>query len=410
MILATPKGDKFAAFDSSLPIPRASQWGGGLSWSGRMVDLESASGLPAFMRGLRLLSETPAGFPFSVYRGYDQDREPQPSAPQLKVLRRPTMDHTPFQVWSWTFASMLRGNAFLWKQKKPRGPVEGLHPVDPRLVAVKYDAGEVRFEIRERSGGPVKVTVGRDRILHIPGILLTHPCIGVSVVDAFRHSLGTQISRQEFEARWLANDGKPGVVLKHPENRTKEQRDEIREGYESRHAGASNAGRAAIVWGGWEIDSLGVTFEDAQFIETEKFSVQDIGRMLGIPSGFLNDAEAPGSESPEQENMRLLQFGLKPWMDRLEQALASDADLFPDPEFSVELDPSELLRADIKTRFDAYRLARQGGWITANEIRRREGYPEATGGDEIQVTPVGGAPNAPNAPAGEPEQEQPNDE
>jgi hypothetical protein len=83
-------------------------------------------------------------------------------------------------------------------------------------------------------------------------------------------------------------------------------------------------------------------------------------------------------------------------MLRIEQALTSDADLFPETDWCMEFDTSQFLRADIHTRWDAYRLGRQGGWITANEIRAKEGLPPADGGDEIQQTPVGGAANEPN--------------
>lgn len=408
MILKTPKGDVqyFAAFDSSTPIPRNSQWGSS-SFTGRTVGLNEAAGLPAFLRALRLLSETPAGFPIGVFRGYDADREPAKDAPQVKVLRHPSPDHSPFQVWDWVFKSMCRGNAYLWKVKNASGAVEYLYPVDPRVVTPKYEGGKATFEIRER--GQVKQIVGRETILHIPGILLEHPCIGVSLVDAFRNSLGTQVSRQEFEARYLVNNGKPGAVLKTEGSPSKEQRAEMREGFESRHSGSGNAGSLAMVWGGWDLSPWDLSLEDAQFIEAAKFSVQDIGRMTGIPSGFLNDPEAPGGDTPEQENMRFLQYGLKPWMDRLESGLASDKDLFPDDEMYPQLDPSELLRPDIKTRYEAYRLARQGGWITGNEIRRDEGRPDIEGGDELQQTPVGGAANPQKTPQGD-DQELPDNE
>jgi hypothetical protein len=130
-----------------------------------------------------------------------------------------------------------------------------------------------------------------------------------------------------------------------------------------------------LAWGGWDFDTLPINLQDAQFIEAKQYSVQDIGRMLGIPSGLLNDPNAPGGDSPEQENMRLLQHGVAPWMTRLEDALEADADLFPEPDWSVEMDDQGFLRADIQTRWNAYRLGRQGGWITANEVRAREGLP-----------------------------------
>ena len=151
-----------------------------------------------------------------------------------------------------------------------------------------------------------------------------------------------------------------------------------------------------MMWGGWSIDKLAVSLEDAQYVETQRFAVQDIARMTGVPSGML-DEPAGGKAAiatPEQEAMRFLTYGLSPWMVRFGQGLAADRDLFPEPDWNVGQDHSELLKADIKTRYEANRLARQGGWITANEIRATEGYPEIAGGDELQQTPVGGAPNA----------------
>jgi HK97 family phage portal protein len=136
-----------------------------------------------------------------------------------------------------------------------------------------------------------------------------------------------------------------------------------------------------------------ITMQDAQFIESKRFSVEDIARMLGVPAPLLDGGEQVRGETPEQQNMRFLKHGLMPWMERFEQGLEIDIDLFPEPDWEVEFDEQGFLRADIQTRWNAYRLGRQGGWITGNEIRALEGYEPIKGGDEIQQTPVGGAAN-----------------
>lgn len=388
MILKTARGDRemFAAFDSSVPIPRPGMHGGAVSYGGRRVGLDEAAGLPAFLRGVRLLAETVAMMPFAAsHRG-----RPRPEA--AAVLRRPLEGVSAFTVWSYAVASMVRGNAYLWKIPV-RGRVVGLQPVDPALVTPDYTGASPAFKIRERENGPVWRTVGRDRLIHIPGVLLTDPFVGVSVIEAHRNGLGAQLDRQEFEARYLANDGSPGVVLKNAGNTTPQQRAELRDSFESRHAGPSRAGRPAFLWGGWDIDRVGVSLSDAQFLETSRFQVQDVARMLGVPSGLLGEPSATTPEQVEQENARFLTYGLAPWMTRLEQGLLADPMLFDGPDWDLQLDAARLLRADDKTRFDGYRLARQGGWITANEIRALEGREPVEGGDEIQETPVGGAPN-----------------
>lgn len=403
MILKTSQGDRqmfSGPVDSSALIPPPSQWGGATSYSGKRVSLAEAVGLPAFMRGVRLICETAAGMPLHLSRGQGPTKRPQPDASQLAVLRRPNPDMTPFQVYSFTYASMLRGNALLWKVKV-RGEVVALYPLMPHLTTVKRKDGEVVYEIRKREHGPVVRTVTKADVIHIPGLVLFDPAIGVSLVEAHRHGIGQSLARQEFESRFLANDGIPGVVLKHDQNPTPQQRTEIREGYEARHRGPSNAGRPAVLWNGWTIDRLAVSLEDAQYIESQRFAVQDVARMTGVPAGMLEEPAGgkAATATPEQENMRFLTYGLSGWMTRLGQGLAADTDLFPEPDWNVEQDHSELLKADVKTRFDAYRLARQGGWITANEIRGPEGFPPIEGGDELQETPVGGAPNEGTPPA-----------
>ncbi len=394
MLLATGRGNRhveFSSFDSSLPIPRASQWGGQSSHAGQRVTFGSAAGLPAFLRGIRLLAETTAMMPLSVSRGYGPSAVAVPDAPQLGVLHNPNDDMTRFEVWSFVITSLLRGNAYLFKQYAGTR-VEALWPLSPALVRPCYERGKPpTFEFRPGPNAP-KVVLSDKEILHIPGLLIDDPNVGVSIVAAHRHSLGTMLARQEFEGRYIANDGAPSVVLKHPGTPPREQREEVRSGYEGRH-NARSAGRPAVIWGGWDITPLAVSQRDAQFIESMRYGVQDVARMLGIPADFLDGLEAPKTYSPEQDNTRLLRFGVSPWMSRLEQGLSHDRDLFPAADLNVKFDYSELLRADIKTRFEAYRLARQGGWITGNEIRRDEGRPDIDGGDVLQETPVGGAPN-----------------
>jgi HK97 family phage portal protein len=396
MILKTPFGDRemfSGAFDSSVPIPRPSQWGGALSYSGRRVTLSEAVGLPAFMRAIRLICETTAGMPMVVSQGQIPEKKVLPQADQLEVLRKPNLDMTPFQVWSFAYASLLRGNAYFWKVKV-RGKVVALYPLVPTLVRMKRNEGGITYEIRKLPGGPVIREVTKAEIIDIPGIVLEDPLVGVSLVEALRNGIGTSLARQEFEGRYLANDGQPGVVLKHPESPTLSQRNELRDSFESRHGGVGSAGRPAMMWGGWSIDRIAVSLSDAEFIAAQRFAVQDIARMTGVPSGMLDEPPLKSvATTPETENMRFLTYGLAPWQARLCQGLAADEDLFPGSDWNVEHNHDELLKPDMKTRYEGHRLSRQGGWRTPNEIRQAEGLEPIEGGDVLQETPVGGAPN-----------------
>lgn len=404
MILQTLHGGraKFTLFDSSVPIPRPSQWGSGFSYSGHRVSHVDAAGLPAFMRGTRLLAETIAMFPIEVCQGYGDEREVAPDAAQNKVLRQPNDRMTAFQAWCWAIASMLRGNAYLWKVKTKRRGVEQLWPLRPDLVTPRYlKDGSLVFDLRDRPLGPVSRTVTSSDLIHIPGILLEDPFVGVSIVGAHRHSLGTFLARQEFEGRYLANDGAPGVVIKTDADLKPDQRQELRDSWEAKHQGPANAGRPAILWGGASIDRIAVSLEDAQFVESQRYSVEEIGRMLGIPGGLLGSPVTPEAKNPEFDNLKFLTYGLQPWMVRLEQGLAADRDLFPDDSYCVELDPAVLMRTDVATTLEAAHKARQAGIATANELRPHMPFGLAgdhQDGDVLLATPVGGAPNLPSNP------------
>jgi HK97 family phage portal protein len=145
---------------------------------------------------------------------------------------------------------------------------------------------------------------------------------------------------------------------------------------------------------------LPLSAKDAQFVESASLSVREIGRMLGVPSGLLDDPEPGAKLAPEHENMRFLTYGIAPWQERIEQGLESDPDIVPDDSMCVEFDNRQLLRADLATRMNAAHAARQAGIATANELRPDFGLPgNHPDGNVLLATPVGGAPNEP-APSG----------
>lgn len=398
MILKS-RGKDYEAFAFEMPpIPRPSQWGSAVSYSGRNVVTSEAAGLPAFLRAVRLLSETTSQQPLRLYREVGEDREVVTGTPQVKLLRRPNDEMTGSQVWEFAVASMVCAGKFMAIKVKVRGEVKALFPLDPRLVGIKVEDGKLVFKVRSSATSAEVKTFTREDILYIPGILLDSPLIGVSVIENFRHSLGTYLDRQEFESRYLKNDAGVGVVLKHAGNVLPDQREEIRAGFEARQQGAGNAGRPAVIWGGWEIDRLPISARDAQFVESAALSVREIARMTGVPAGLLDDPDAPGNIAPEHENMRFLTYGLAPWQTRIEQGLRADPDILKDDDLCVEFDNRELLRPDLRTRMEAAHRARQAGIATANELRPDFGLSgDHPDGNVLLATPVGGAPNTPAA-------------
>ena len=160
---------------------------------------------------------------------------------------------------------------------------------------------------------------------------------------------------------------------------------------ESSASGFGKRTEDSCAWGGADIEVLPVSMVDAQFAELAKLGVHDVARIFGIPAELIT-GEAIADPAKTAEHF--LKFSLAPRLRRIESALLRDTDLFPEnlnlyPEFMAD----SLLRPATRERYEAYRAARQAGWLSPNEIRALENYPPTAGGDEIQMTPVGGAPN-----------------
>lgn len=401
MILATTRGDVeargvngyVADFSGTDRIPSP-------AGAARAVGLRSAAGIPAFLRAVRILSQTTGVMPLRTVEVDGMAQVPRPDAPQWSLLHdRPIVDQpvAPFHVWSYVVVCMIAAGGGVLQKLKGRGRLIGLEPIPPARYGgrPKIKNGELVVELQN----PRK-TLTRDEIIYVPGVLLDDPYIGVSLIESCRRAIANPLARQQFEGDYLANDGGITTVLSHDGEKTPQQRREIRRGFMRTH---TRPGVPALVWGGWKMEKVELSLVDAQFIEAQNFTVGDIGRMTGVPGRKLGDPNAPETD-PQREDLDLLMYGLLPWIIPLEQSLRADDDLFPDKSLQPKFFTDVLLRADMKTRFESYLRARQAGWLMANEIRREEGREDHPDGDTLQATPVGGAPNPPADPGGHPDE------
>lgn len=416
MILRTQGGGSFSTgpdpfLTAGSPIPPPSQNPASL-WSGRAVTSQEVKGLPAVMKGIRLIAETCGTLPLVVYREDADGNKTRASKTRQWTLfyEKPNALQTPFDFKAFLVACLIgHGNAYLFKQFGPARTIQGLWPLDPRRITPKIEGNDIVYQVRPQ-GQPAKpVTKTRDEIIHIRGLLLDENAfIGVSPFVVHANSLGTAISTEEFAGRFYNNDASPSGVFIPTAATTKPQRAEFRESWEGRHRGVGNSHRMGIVPFAGDYKQIGVSAKDAQMIEARQFTREEVALILNLPAGMLGvssgDRGAP--PPPQQENMRLVTFGLAPWFVRIEQALYADHDVFPgDPEevdsyLKPEFLADALLRADQPTRYAMYLPGRQAGWLTANEIRAKESLPPHPDGDQLQQTPVGGAPNeaSPSAP------------
>lgn len=356
--------------------------GSQVTTTGRVTD-ESLVALPAVMAATRIIAETVAMLPLELY-----SNGRQVSNWQSRMLgQKPNDVYSAFDLWSYVLTCLqLRGNAYLYKMGSPR--VLQLWPLNPASVKASLtDDYRMVYKVRTSKG---LIELGSNDILHIRGVMLPSHYEGVSLIELHRTELSTNRRQYNFNSQLYENGAIPGGTIKLQPGVSGKQKDAVLKAWNESHQG--RPGKIAVLSDGSEFTPIGLTLQDSQYIETARFNVEEVARMFRLPSNMLG-VETSQSYTPEQENLRFLQLSLQPWLRRIEFALENDSTLFPGKNFEIKFDVDELLRADIKTRHEAYLKGKQAGWMTANEIREAEGMEPLPGGDELQLTPVGGAPN-----------------
>jgi HK97 family phage portal protein len=382
------------------------EWAYGQSSAGPVITAESAMRLSAVWACVRVLSETIASLPLHVYRDLPNgDREKAKDTPEYAILHdRPNSRMTSFiwrevgeghvETWGNHYAEIVRDG-----QKR----LQELHLLRVDRMEVKWESGARRYHYRNPDGSE---TVLQERdVFHVPGMGFDG-LVGYSVLRNHRDTLGLAQAAQEYGSSFLRNNARPAMVLKHPKtldegiiNRLGVQMDKLR--------GSKGAGKTVVLEEGLDFSPIGIAPEDAQYIETRKFQTAEIARLFGVPPHMIGDVERSTSWGAgiEEQTLGFVKFvigsRLKRWEQEINSKLLAGTDLTA--EFSVE----GLLRADIKTRYSAYQIGRNGGWLNPNEIRRFENLPrrEDEGGDEyllpLNVASVGDeeevAPGAPPA-------------
>jgi len=373
-----------------IPLPGSSY----ATWTGMYLSDDQAAAMPAVGAAVRLISETIGSLPCLVYRGSGPDREKATGTPQWDLLHeRPSLDCTPFELFEDIAACIeTRGNAFMQKIRDARGRVTELIVIDPDAVRMyrDKDTREKRFDIQ--AGGDRYVGLGARDILHVRGMTLRGGIRGISPIELHRNSISMAYAVQEYVGRYFQNDAAPGMVIKIPGTLSNQQARQILEVWSANHSGLRNAHKPGVLAGGAELDQVKVNLGDTTAIDAQKFGVFEVARMFNIPPSLLGAIEGTG-RSPEDEATAFLKFCLGPRLRRIESALRADPDLFGSSDLYPEFKVDSLLRSNTAERYTAYVAARQAGWLSANEIRELENYPAVADGDNVQQTPVGGAPN-----------------
>ena len=368
------------------------------SVSGKRVTDAEAMRTSAVYACVRILSETIAALPAHVVRKDGQQREPQDTHPihQL-VAERPNPEMDAGEFWRFLLVyALFGGNGTAWVERNPQGRPVALWPVPASRVRIgrSPQSRELVYDINltEDEAGPGHdrwFRVWQDDILHVKAFG-THRLYGASPIQAARESIGTARSAQDYAGRFYENDASPGGVISVEGNLTDEQFDRLNRQWKEAHQGLSKAHMMALLENGAQWHQVGISPQDAEFIETRKFETREIARIFGLPPHMIGDVETSTSwgSGIEQQNIAFLQYSLMPWIDRLERAATRTLlrrGPTADDQLFVKWSPDALLRADIAARYQAYAIGKQWGFESTNSILALEDRPPVDGGDDYLV-------------------------
>ena len=195
--------------------------------------------------------------------------------------------------------------------------------------------------------------------------------MGYSPIAMARNAVGMTLACEEYGSSFFANGARPGGVLKHPG--VLKDPSKLRESWQAVYGGTANTGKVVVLEEGVDYQQISIPPEEAQFLETRKFQIDEIARLYRVPPHMIGDLERATFSNVEQQSLEYVKYTLNPWVVRWEQSLQK-ALLLPSEQkrYFIKFNVDGLLRGDYQSRMQGYSIGRQNGWFSANDIREME--------------------------------------
>ena len=363
----------------------------GGSTAGKYVNERSAMQMTAVYSCVRILAEAVAGLPLHLYKYTESGGKEKAIDHPLYLLLHdepnPEMSSFVFRETLMTHL-LLWGNAYAQIIRNGKNEVIALYPLMPNKMSVDRDEHGQLYYTYQRSNEEAPTMKGSSVILkpsdvlHIPGLGFDG-LVGYSPIAMAKNAIGMAIACEEFGAKFFANGAAPSGVLEHPG--TIKDPSRVREAWQSQFGGSSNSGKVAVLEEGMKYTPISISPEQAQFLETRKFQINEIARIFRVPPHMVGDLEKSSFSNIEQQSLEFVKYTLDPWVIRWEQSIMRSL-LTPEEKktYYAKFNLDGLLRGDYQSRMNGYAIGRQNGWMSANDIRELENLdriPEEEGGD-----------------------------
>ena len=392
--------------------------------AGKAVTERSAMQMTAVYSCVRILAEAVAGLPLHVYKytnsGGNEKAIDHPLYRLLHDEPNPEMSSFVFRETLMTHL-LLWGNASAQVIRNGKNEVVALYPLMPNKMTVERDSnGQLYYSYYRGSDEAIRdtqntVILKPSDVLHIPGLGFDG-LVGYSPIAMAKNAIGMAIACEEYGAKFFANGAAPSGVLEHPG--TIKDPSRVREAWQSQFGGSANSGKVAVLEEGMKYTPISISPEQAQFLETRKFQINEIARIFRVPPHMVGDLEKSSFSNIEQQSLEFVKYTLDPWVIRWEQSLMrSLLSLDEKVQYFVKFNLEGLLRGDYQSRMNGYAIGRQNGWMSANDIRELENLdriPAEEGGDLYLINgnmlPLREAGAFANAPTNDGKEEKPDEE
>lgn len=383
-----------------------SQWfvdwvgGGSQTSSGAKVSQLTAMQYTPFWASVRIISGTLAFLPFIVYRREEDGKVRVPTHPAFKLLHDRANEFIDALTLKETLQAhaLTYGNGFAEIQRNGAGRPIALWPLLPNRVWRRIgDDGKPFYELRMPKGETV--LLDDLNVLHIKGLGFDG-YTGYDVVAMQKEAIGYGIAVKAYAGRFFSGDATPGGVLEHPQSLSEKALKNLYASWNNRHQGLNSSQRLQILEEGMKYTPVGVNPKDSQSLEVQKYTVDDCARIFNIPPHKLGSMDRATFSNIEEQNLDFVSSTMMYWFSTWEAEC--DYKLFVPSErgrLFCEILAEGLLRGKAEQRNKGYAAGRQWGWLSVNDIRRRENLNGIGPEGDIYLEPLNMKPAGTEDPA-----------
>ena len=361
----------------------------GRVFTGAGITVDRALGYVPIMAAVRLMSETIGSLPLPVYERLERGKQVAFDHRLYELLH----DQANPEMSAMVFRETIQGQTHGWGtgyaeiEYDTDGIPLHLWPLQSGNMQVFRDDGRLLFLYRLPDGSEVRL--GAQQVFRIPAFG-SNGITGYSPIHWARKAIALGMASQEFAGRFYDNDARPGVAITVPleiemDDAAKKR---LAESFDARHAGLTNKHRTAVLDEGMGLETYGFNAEDAQLIDQQRWSVEEVARIFNIPLHLLHSLERATFNNIEEMGLNFVTYSLRSWLVRWEQQIKMQ--LFTgDRRHFAEFNVDGLQRGRLEDRMKAYWQMFQMGAISPDEIRAKENLnPRPDGKGDVYYTPI----------------------